>query len=166
MPPPQSHFLKIHFNIILPSTPGCSKRSLSLRFFFRIPACNSPLPHSRYVPGLSHSTLFDRPKCISWKYIISLRALSLSSLLRYHTVSLVEYFLTFRRMQVPSSSGSSSPRRQPNQWRNVSFQKNLDFQMNSFLKTKFYINVHWPILKLVTQISLSDICLTVHHWYK
>jgi len=31
-PCPQSHVVKIHFNINLPSTPGFSKRSISLRF--------------------------------------------------------------------------------------------------------------------------------------
>ena len=39
-PRPLSHFLKMNFNIILPSTPSCAKLSLS----HHNPVCTSPLP--------------------------------------------------------------------------------------------------------------------------
>jgi hypothetical protein len=47
---PPTHFLWIHLNITLPSTPGSSKWSLSLRFPHQNPAYDSSLPHKRYMP--------------------------------------------------------------------------------------------------------------------
>jgi len=61
-----SHILKIHLNIILPSTPGSPQWSLSLRFPHQNPVYTYPLPHSRYMPHPSHSSRFYHPKNIGW----------------------------------------------------------------------------------------------------
>ena len=53
---PSSHFLKIYLNIILPSTPGSPKWSLSLIFPHQNPVHTSPLPHECHMSGPSHSS--------------------------------------------------------------------------------------------------------------
>ena len=54
----KSHFQKIHFNIILPSTPGSSMWSLSLRFPHQHLVYTSTLHHIRYIPRTPHSSRF------------------------------------------------------------------------------------------------------------
>jgi hypothetical protein len=58
-----SHHLKIHFNIILSSTPGSPHWSLSLRFPHQNPVHASPLPCTRYMPRPSNSSrLLRQPR--------------------------------------------------------------------------------------------------------
>ena len=52
---PTSHFMKIHLNIILPSTPRSSKWSLSFRFRHQYPVYTS----SPYVPHALPITFFS-----------------------------------------------------------------------------------------------------------
>jgi len=53
---PTSHFLKIHLNIILPSTPGSPKWSLTLRFPHQNPVYTS-FPYVLHAPPISFSIL-------------------------------------------------------------------------------------------------------------
>jgi len=47
---PTSHFLYIHLNISLQSTPGSPECSISLRVPHQNPVYASPLPFTRYMP--------------------------------------------------------------------------------------------------------------------
>src|SRR5215813_1763073 len=61
VPTTPSHFLKIHLNIILPSTSGSPQSCLSLRFPHQNPVHTSLLPHTRHMPRPSHSSRFHHP---------------------------------------------------------------------------------------------------------
>jgi hypothetical protein len=72
-----SHFLKIHLNIIVPSSPG------SLRFPHHNPVQPSPLSHSCYIPRPSHSFRFDHPNNIWWGLWTTKLLIMKSPLFRY-----------------------------------------------------------------------------------
>ena len=59
---PYPHILLL--NIILPSTPGSPKWSLSLRFPHQNPVYATFLPHTRYMSRPSHSSQFYHPNNI------------------------------------------------------------------------------------------------------
>jgi hypothetical protein len=82
--PPTSHFLNICLNIILPSTPGITRWSLSLRFSHQNPVRASPLPHTRYMPCLFYTSRFNHPHSSGWGIqIIKLLIMEFSPLPRY-----------------------------------------------------------------------------------
>ena len=66
---PTSYFLKTCLNIILPSTSGSPKWSLSLRFPHQNPVYASRFPHTRYMPRPSHSSRFYHPTIFGEQYI-------------------------------------------------------------------------------------------------
>ena len=61
VPTTPSQFLKIHLNIILPSTSWSPQWSLSLRFPHQNPVHTSPLLHTCNMPRPSHSSRFYHP---------------------------------------------------------------------------------------------------------
>ena len=63
---PLIHFLKIHLNIILPSTPGSSKWFLSISFFPPKLCIHSCSPQLCYMPRPSHSSRFHHWNNIWW----------------------------------------------------------------------------------------------------
>ena len=65
---PTFHFLKIHINIILPSTSGSSQWSLSLRIPHQNPVHPSPLPHTRHMPRPSILLVFTTRTIFGKKY--------------------------------------------------------------------------------------------------
>ena len=61
-----SYFLNNHLNIILPSTLGTPKWSLSFRVPHQYPVYAYPLPYTCYMPRPSNSSRFYHPNSIWW----------------------------------------------------------------------------------------------------
>ena len=85
-PCPPFHFLNIHLNIILPSTPWSSKWSRLFPSCFLTKTLCTPLlslPHTFYMPRLFHSR-FDHPNITWWKVqIVKLLTMQFSPLHSY-----------------------------------------------------------------------------------
>ena len=95
-----SYFLKIHLNIMLPSTPESSKWHISLRFPHQSPICISLLPHTCYMPRPPHSSRFDHPNNTGSRVqIIKLLAVSTPLLPR---PSLAQIFSSTLYSETPS----------------------------------------------------------------
>jgi hypothetical protein len=62
------HFLKIHLNIVLPSTSESPKCSLSLRFPHQNSVHNSTLPHTFHTPRPSPSSRYYHPQIFGKEY--------------------------------------------------------------------------------------------------
>ena len=80
---PTSHFLKIHLNIFLLSTPESTKCSFSVRSSHQNTVYVSPLPHTCYMPRTSLSSRFYHPNNTGWgaQSVISSLCIFLHSLL-------------------------------------------------------------------------------------
>ena len=72
---PPSHFLKIHLNINIPSTPWSSKWSLYRRLPHQNLVRTSPLPNTCYMTSPSHSSRFYHPNNI-WRGVHSINTLN------------------------------------------------------------------------------------------
>ena len=107
-----SHLLKIHLNIIHPSTPRSPKWSLSSRFPHQDPIRPPLLTHSRHMPSPSHSSRLYHPHNIGrGVQIIYLLVMQSPLVPRYLVppVIQVESWLTNKKIRLASPANFDTP---------------------------------------------------------
>jgi hypothetical protein len=124
---PTCYLLKIHLNIILPSTPGSPKWSLSLRVPHQSPVYASPLPpYTLHAPLISFFSIISPVQC--WvKTILSILILKL--------------VITLRQLHVLQDPIMCNP-----ELRHASRSTRVDFRVHCF--SWFLLNP-WKFRKLV-----------------
>jgi len=110
--PSPSHFLRIHFNSIIPYTPRFSKWTLSIRSFHQNPICIFLVPHMCHMPYPSNASWFDHLINIWW-WVESVKLLTVwSSQLPCYLVPLRPMYFPQHLSNILSLCSSLSVRNQ------------------------------------------------------